>query len=544
MMISKTMSATSNDAELVAASLNGDRDAFAQIVSRYQSLVCSLAYSATGNLSHSEDLAQETFVAAWKSLRELREPAKFRSWLCSIARNLINNWLRKQGREPSHQAETLEAFPDAPTSAPQPHDQAISNEEKTILWRALARIPETYREPLVLFYRENQSIETVARQLELSEDNVRQRLARGRKLLAEEVSSFVEGALARTNPGKAFTLGVLAALPVTFATSAKAATLGAAAAKTGASATGATFLAVLAALVGPLIGLLGGYLGLRASLKQARTEREKQFIRRHAWFTFGGVVIFVVSLLSFVYYGKALWRIHPMLFITIGVAITVVYGVFIFSVAWKFNRRFTHLRDEERTLHPEAFVSEPLPSVLEYKSRATLFGLPLVHCRSARLVGQPMQPAIGWIACGDKAYGILFASGAIAVGGISFGGLSLGLISFGGFSLGLVAFGGIALGGLAMGGAAIGIVASGGIAVAWHAAIGGVAAAREIAMGGAAMAKHFNDPAAREFFTHYYWLDITKAGPRNLFWFISFAPVLAQVLFWNWLRRKATKQLA
>lgn len=98
------------DAQLVAASLSGDREAFGGIVARYQSLVCSLAYSATGSLSQSEDLAQETFIAAWKQLGHLRDPAKLRSWLCGIARNLINNWLRRQGREPSHAAEPLETI--------------------------------------------------------------------------------------------------------------------------------------------------------------------------------------------------------------------------------------------------------------------------------------------------------------------------------------------------------------------------------------------------------------------------------------------------
>ena len=60
--------AANNDAELVAGTLAGNRDAFSQIVSRYQSLICSLTYSATGNLGQSEDLAQETFVTAWKHL--------------------------------------------------------------------------------------------------------------------------------------------------------------------------------------------------------------------------------------------------------------------------------------------------------------------------------------------------------------------------------------------------------------------------------------------------------------------------------------------
>jgi RNA polymerase sigma factor (sigma-70 family) len=132
--------ATHNDTELVAASLNGNRDAFGQIVARYQSLVCSLAYSATGSLDHSEDLAQETFVAAWKQLRELREPGKLRSWLCGIARNLINNWLRRQGREPSHAAEILDIVVESPTPEPLPTEQTIGREEKAILWHSLKRI--------------------------------------------------------------------------------------------------------------------------------------------------------------------------------------------------------------------------------------------------------------------------------------------------------------------------------------------------------------------------------------------------------------------
>src|SRR5450432_3127233 len=223
MMTTRMMPVTAdNDTELVSASLAGHRDAFGQIVVRYQSLVCSLAFSATGSLGQSEDLAQETFVTAWKQLAGLREPEKLRAWLCGIARNLINNSLRQQGREPSHRAESLDEIAESHSPEPLPADQAISNEELAILWRSLERIPEIYREPLVLFYREHQSIEAVAEKLELTEDNVKQRLSRGRKLLQEEVLAFVEGALEKTNPGKVFTLGVLAALPMA-ATCAKAA---------------------------------------------------------------------------------------------------------------------------------------------------------------------------------------------------------------------------------------------------------------------------------------------------------------------------------
>src|SRR5207249_8627269 len=101
MITTTTMSeAGCNDADLVAAALTGNREAFGQIVARYQSLICSLAYSATGSLGQSEDLAQETFITAWKHLPVLREPGKLRAWLCGIARNRINNTLRREGREP------------------------------------------------------------------------------------------------------------------------------------------------------------------------------------------------------------------------------------------------------------------------------------------------------------------------------------------------------------------------------------------------------------------------------------------------------------
>jgi hypothetical protein len=180
--------------------------------------------------------------------------------------------------------------------------------------------------------------------------------------------------------------------------------------------------------------------------------------------------------------------------------------------------------------------------VWEYRSRATLFGLPLVHCRGGKPPGQAAQPAMGWFAFGEIAYGVLFASGAVAVGGISIGGASVGIISFGGFGFGLIAFGGIAFGGVALGGAAIGLIASGGIALGWHAALGGVAAAHELALGGAALANHVNDPVAREFFARHRWLDFTQAGPRNLFWTLCFAPVFLQTLAWNWWRRKMLKR--
>src|SRR5437879_12801123 len=96
---------TLDDAPLVELGLHGNRDAFCQLVSRYQSPICALAYSACGDISHSEDLAQETFIIAWRKLSDLKEPAKFKSWLYGIGRNLIHNAFRQQIRNPLAAAE-------------------------------------------------------------------------------------------------------------------------------------------------------------------------------------------------------------------------------------------------------------------------------------------------------------------------------------------------------------------------------------------------------------------------------------------------------
>src|SRR6516162_3325024 len=131
MIINRTMTVEEqSDTELVSRCLAGDRDAFSRIVSRYQTLICSLAYSRIGNLGQSEDVAQETFITAWKHLRLLREPAKLRSWLCGIVRNRIHKNLRREGHEPARGGESLETVQDSPADQALPSQQAILREEE------------------------------------------------------------------------------------------------------------------------------------------------------------------------------------------------------------------------------------------------------------------------------------------------------------------------------------------------------------------------------------------------------------------------------
>jgi hypothetical protein len=140
------------------------------------------------------------------------------------------------------------------------------------------------------------------------------------------------------------------------------------------------------------------------------------------------------------------------------------------------------------------------------------------------------RAAVGWIAIGDKAYGILFASGSFAVGGIAAGAVGIGLVSFGGLAIGALALGGGAVGWWALGGAAIGWLSFGGMAVAWKAAMGGVAVAHEFALGGLAIGEQVNNELAKTFVaesTFFSWSDLMMT-PWS--WWVLVAIILAPML--------------
>ncbi|HQM49917.1 MAG TPA: sigma-70 family RNA polymerase sigma factor [Candidatus Hydrogenedentes bacterium] len=202
-----------NDAQLVSLATRGDRSAFEAIVERYKSLVCAITYGATGDYAASEDLAQETFVAAWLNLSRLDKPERLRSWLCSVARHISFSALRKRRRETEHTKVLQQASQAAEQSCETPRDAATLHEEQKLVWQIVEKVPEAYRVPLILYYREGHSVERVAAATGLSESAVKQRLLRGRRMLKDEMAALVENSLAGSRPDKKFTAGVIAALP-------------------------------------------------------------------------------------------------------------------------------------------------------------------------------------------------------------------------------------------------------------------------------------------------------------------------------------------
>jgi RNA polymerase sigma factor (sigma-70 family) len=328
-----------SDSQLVEQTRCGDRDAFARIVERYQSLICALTLGACGDLQASQDLAQVTFITAWRELPNLKNPSKLKSWLCGIARNTVNNSFRRQRHVPTANAKNINECVDIPSRAPSPCDQVITMEEERILSRALGELPPKYREPLVLFYRQNRSISEAAEVLGLSDDAVHQRLSRGRILLTERIVRLVEAALRKTGPTKAFTVGVLAALPVLAAT-AKASTIAMAAAKTSTTAKAAGLSGLIKVVFGIApIASLGSYVGYKMSQDIEQSQQQRESVAMFWRIAVGCLVAFVALPLLLTPF-LAMMMPKESLFASLTVWLGIMYAVILLAlIVWALRRR-------------------------------------------------------------------------------------------------------------------------------------------------------------------------------------------------------------
>ncbi len=479
----------SPDSILTEAAAAGDRHCFGELVSRHQTAACSIAYAICGDFAASEDIAQEAFVAAWKQLAQLRDRTAFRSWVCGIARQLACGHVRRNQRRRETGGAALEDQTDA--SVPAPHETAVSREEAELLWRSLDALPELYREPLVLFYREQQSVRAVSSALGISEETAKQRLSRGRALLRDLIASTLEGALTRTRPSPGFTASVLGSLPVGTAAAGAGAGAGKLAMQ-GAVKSGAGVLSAmgLGTVVSCAVGVSGLYLFYRVCTAGSVPPAFRRVMRRLALAQLVqlGVTGAVVAL--------SLWRqgafvaglgLNPPTVLAVSIALGVAVNLVL---------TFMVLRFVSGPGAPLAEFGFGAPvGAIRYESRASFLGLPLV----AVAIG-PFSPgdlrgvARGWIAIGTVATGGLFACGGLAAAPIAVGGVSVGLLPVGG----------LAFGGLAVGGIGVGYLACAGVAVAWRVALGGLALAVRLAIGGVAAAGDFAlsaasaDPAAHQ----------------------------------------------
>ncbi len=165
-----------SDEVLVAACLRGETRAFAELGKGYARRLYAICLAIVDNAADAEDLTQETLVRGFTELASLKDHTRFGPWIAAIAGNLSRDLLRKRMNEKGPLAHEM----DCPN---------VESERLMDLRRALRELPEQHRIPLLLYYLDGHSTESVAATLGISTAAVHQRLSRARRELRSLIES-------------------------------------------------------------------------------------------------------------------------------------------------------------------------------------------------------------------------------------------------------------------------------------------------------------------------------------------------------------------
>jgi len=161
-----------NFADILERARTGDMEAFAGLVQQFQSAIVSYLFRLTGDMELARDLAQDTFIQAYKGLSATICTISFRAWLYRIATNNALQYFRRQAKL------AFVPLDDSRPPAVDP-DAACEDNEAAAVNEALLKMPERLRVCLVLHFVDGFKHREIAKMLGISEDAVRMRVARG-----------------------------------------------------------------------------------------------------------------------------------------------------------------------------------------------------------------------------------------------------------------------------------------------------------------------------------------------------------------------------
>ena len=144
---------TRTDEELVARSISGDAESFNQLVLRWERPIYALAYRVIGREEEARDVVQETFLRAFRGIKNFRGQAKFSSWVYRIALNLCRDWIRRERRAPIQAApEGIDLVELAAEQGPVESIETLvaRNDMSAAVAEAMALLPDEQRTAIVL----------------------------------------------------------------------------------------------------------------------------------------------------------------------------------------------------------------------------------------------------------------------------------------------------------------------------------------------------------------------------------------------------------
>ena len=163
----------------------GEGAAFEPIVREYEAPLVSLLYRISGDWEEARDLAQETFLKAWRRIATYDATRSFRNWLFAVARNLHRDLYRHRRTVPHHVAFAAEQTARLPDPQLSPEGALLRKERRERVWRTLERLSPGERQILVLKEIEDLRYADIARMLEIPEGTVASRIYHARRALKE-----------------------------------------------------------------------------------------------------------------------------------------------------------------------------------------------------------------------------------------------------------------------------------------------------------------------------------------------------------------------
>ncbi|MEM8846941.1 MAG: RNA polymerase sigma factor [Bacteroidota bacterium] len=178
------------DQQLIKSTLNGDAKAFAQLVDRHQSYVFTLVVRMIKVKEESEEVAQDVFIKAYRSLKDFKGDSKFSTWLYRIAYRAALDHIRKNKKR-QKTYELLEEITESNVNlVDTPFESIQKVERQEHVKKCIAQLSESDAAVVTLFYFEELSIKEIGMITQLTEDNIKVKLHRSRKKLFELLQSF------------------------------------------------------------------------------------------------------------------------------------------------------------------------------------------------------------------------------------------------------------------------------------------------------------------------------------------------------------------
>src|SRR5256714_5872113 len=189
-----------SELELVKRSQEGDTAAFDELVTRYRTRVFGMIYNMVHNEQDAWDLAQDSFVKAWRSIARFRGKSSFYTWLYRIVMNVTIDWLRKKqvkgaGLEFDDAVQLREVNPASktlPRAEALPHERMERNEIRTRIDQAIAQLSTEHRAVILMKEMEDMQYHEIAETLGCSIGTVMSRLFYARKKLQNLLRDLYE----------------------------------------------------------------------------------------------------------------------------------------------------------------------------------------------------------------------------------------------------------------------------------------------------------------------------------------------------------------